>query len=91
MRGMYVRWAVYGLAMGFMIQGSTISLTSAGLAGGFVLGYVAGTPRIRGEAIWKTLAGICIAMTVVAFWIMYIFDAGEQLAVSRSAACRTRE
>jgi len=72
MRGMYVRWAVYGLAMGFMIQGIDNFAHIGGLAGGFVLGYVAGTPRIRGEAIWKMLAGICIAMTAVAFWIMYI-------------------
>jgi rhomboid protease GluP len=66
-RGMYVRWAVYGLALGFIIPGVDNFAHIGGLAAGFVLGYVAGTPRVRGEIQWKVLAGVCIAMTVFAF------------------------
>ena len=34
---------------------------------------MAGTPLVRGEGIWKALAGVCVALTVFAFWNMYVF------------------
>jgi len=73
LRGMYVRWAVYGLALGFMIPGVDNFAHIGGLAAGFVIGYLAGTPLVRGEGIWKALAGVCVALTVFAFWNMYVF------------------
>ena len=73
MRGMYVRWAVYGLAMGFMLPGVDNFAHVGGLAAGFVLGSVAGTPRVRGEGLWKAIAGASVALTLFAFWNMFVF------------------
>ncbi len=69
-RGMYVRWAVYGLAFGFMMPAIDNFAHIGGLATGFGVAYVAGTPRIRGEGVWKVVAGITIALTAYAFFQM---------------------
>jgi hypothetical protein len=46
-----------------------------GFSGGFVVGWLASTPRARmmwKEPLLKALAGICIALTLVAFGLMYM-------------------
>src|SRR5579862_6826589 len=69
-RGMYTRWAVYILLMGLL---PFFSIDNAahigGLAGGFLVAYVAGTPSYSSaqERFWKVAAGICAAMTLAAF------------------------
>ncbi len=70
-RGYYVRWAVYGFAMG-LLPGMRIDNAAhlGGLAAGFVVAYVAGTPKLvdRGaETVWKVLAGVCCVLTLFAF------------------------
>jgi rhomboid protease GluP len=74
-RGIYVRWAMYGLALGFMVSGVDNFAHIGGLATGFAVGYVAGTPRIRGESVWKVAAGISIALTAYAFFQMSLLFA----------------
>ena len=73
LRGLYIRWAVYGLALGFLVPHVDNSAHIGGLAAGFAIGYVAGTPRVRGEGLWKALAALCVALVVFAFWNMYLF------------------
>ena len=81
-RGMYVRWADYGLVLGFVIPGIDNFAHIGGLASGFVVGYIAGTPRIRGEWLWNVVAALCIALTAFAFVNMYVLFA----TVSRELA-----
>jgi predicted MFS family arabinose efflux permease len=75
---------VYVLAFG-LIPGFSVDNWAhvGGLAAGFVLGYVAGTPvrsSYSRETAWRALAGVCIALTVLSFWLMYRnFPAPDQL------------
>ena len=73
-RRLYMRWAVYGLLMGLLpLFAIDNAAHIGGLVGGFVIGYVAGTPRLAGntETVWKGLAGITIAVTVLSFVMMF--------------------
>jgi rhomboid protease GluP len=82
-RGMYVRWAIYGLAFSFL-PGLNIDFAAhlGGMAAGFVVGYMAGTPRVRGEWLWTGVAAVCVALTAFAFVNMYLLFA----TVSRELA-----
>ena len=73
-RGLYMRWAVYGLLMGLLPLFSVDNAAHiGGLTGGFVVGYLAGTPRLTGpmEGVWRLLAGVAVAATVIAFGFMF--------------------
>jgi rhomboid protease GluP len=83
-RNHYLRWVGYTLAFG-LIGGFQIDNWAhiGGLAGGFVVGYLGGTP-IRStharEAMWRALAAMCILTTIGCFWLMYHnFPTPEQL------------
>jgi rhomboid protease GluP len=82
MRAFYVRWAIYGLVLGFIISHVDNAAHVGGFVGGFALGYVVGTPRIMGrsEGLWKGLAVACIAVTVWAFVqaVIFMLKAGPQ-------------
>jgi rhomboid protease GluP len=76
-RGMYIRWAVYILVLGML---PFLPIDNAahvgGLAGGFGVGYIAGTPgRLRSpvEYIWKIAAGLGILITALCFLKMYLW------------------
>ena len=73
-RSLYMRWAVYGLLMGLLPLFAVDNAAHiGGLTGGFVVGYLAGTPRLTGagEGVWKVLAGVAVAATAVAFGFMF--------------------
>ena len=75
-RGQYLRWALYGLAFGF-IPGFHIDNAAhiGGLAGGFCLGYVSGIPAhstYSKERLWQIAAGVCILVTLVSFYLVYL-------------------
>ena len=45
-----------------------------GLIAGFCVGYVAGIPARSSytrETMWRSLAVVCVALTVYSFWLMY--------------------
>lgn len=73
-RGLYVRWAIYGLLMGLL---PFFAIDNAahlgGLAGGFVVAYVAGTPGFSRtwERVWQIAAGIAVGITALAFIDMF--------------------
>ena len=78
-KALYGRWMIYGLVMSF-IPGVDYWAHIGGLAGGFVAGWLASTPRARlmwKETLMKGLAGVSLALTALAFGMLY-------LAISRT-------
>ena len=76
---LYMRWVIYGLVLSFL-PGVDFWAHIGGLSGGFIVGWLAGTPRARmmwKEPLLRVLAGISIAITALAFGMLY-------LAVSRA-------
>jgi rhomboid protease GluP len=73
-RSLYMRWAIYGLLMGLLPFFATDNAAHiGGLAGGFAMAYIAGTPRLlgTGEKIWQIAGGIAVAGAAVAFAYMF--------------------
>jgi rhomboid protease GluP len=75
--GMYIRWAVYMLIFGFL-PGLHIDNAAhiGGLAAGFGVAWLAGTPRVETapiERVWWGAAAACVAITAVCFLKMYLW------------------
>jgi rhomboid protease GluP len=83
-RNHYGRWVIYIIAFGF-IPGFNVDNWAhiGGLAAGFAVGYVAGTPVHSSpsrEAVWRVLAAVCVLLTVWSFFLVYRnFPAPDQL------------
>lgn len=80
-RGMYVRWAIYGLLFG-LLPGLHVDNAAhiGGLAAGFGVAYVAGLPgRVRSvtENLWRVGCYVCLALTVFSFIEMYLWFAAS--------------
>jgi rhomboid protease GluP len=82
-RNFYLRWVMYVLVMGFMVSATDNWAHIGGLAGGFAVGYVAGTPvhsSAAREGIWRALAALCVVTTIFCFFMVYThFPTPEQL------------
>ena len=79
MRGMYVRWAVYVFIIG-LLPGMNIDNAAhlGGLAAGFGVAWLAGTPRIEtawSERLWRGAAAACVLITAACFLKMYLWFA----------------
>lgn len=77
MRGHYTQWALWGLAMGFL-PGLRVDNAAhlGGLAAGFVIAYLMGTPSLFerwSDKAWQIAGGICVAITALAFAQMFLF------------------
>jgi rhomboid protease GluP len=76
-RGLYIRWAVYGLLLG-LLPGLRVDNAAhiGGLAAGFGVAYFAGTrgyPGSWSERLWNVAAYACIFLTVVSFLKMFLW------------------
>jgi rhomboid protease GluP len=75
-RSMYIRWAIYGLIFGLIgFFGVDNAAHIGGIAGGFAIGYVAGTPKLitnATEKAWNVAAGLALAATGYAFLQMFL-------------------
>jgi rhomboid protease GluP len=74
-RRFYTRWVIYILIFGllpFFAVDNAAHL--GGLAGGFIVGYIAGTPRNSQpvERFWQIVAGIALALTAFSFFKMFM-------------------
>ena len=82
-RGMYIRWAIYGLLFGLLPYFHIDNAAHmGGLATGFATGYIAGTPRISSSATenaWRAAAWVCAAITVYSFIKMYLSFSAQSL------------
>ncbi len=73
-KALYGRWVIYGLVLSF-IPGVDFFAHIGGLAGGFLTGVVASTPRARlmwKEPLIRYAAGICLALTALSFGMMFL-------------------
>lgn len=73
-KALYMRWVVYGLVLSFL-PGVDIWAHLGGLAGGFLAGWLAGTPRARlmwKEPLLRALAGVSIALTAAALGMLFL-------------------
>jgi rhomboid protease GluP len=79
-RGMYMRGAVIVLAFG-MIGAFHVDNAAhiGGLAAGFGIAYLAGTPGREGvlENVWRAASWFCILLTIVSFLKMYLWFAAS--------------
>jgi rhomboid protease GluP len=76
-RGMYIRWAIYGLAFG-LLPGFRVDNAAhiGGLTAGFACAYFAGLPSIRetlAERLWQAGAYVCMGLTVYSFLQMFLW------------------
>jgi len=79
-RGMYLRWAIYGIVFGMLPGFRTDNAAHiGGLVAGFGIAYLAGTPGRQGvvENIWRATSWFCILMTAVSFLKMYLWFAAS--------------
>ena len=76
-RGVYIRWAVYGVLFG-LLPGLRIDNAAhlGGLASGFAVAYVAGLPRLVTnwrEKFWTGAMVVCLALTAISFLLMFLW------------------
>ena len=78
---LYVRWAIYGLAIGLLPFFPVDNAAHVGgISAGFLCGLIAGTPRARAmwkEPILKGAAGVSLALTAFAFVKMFFSVLGR--------------
>ena len=74
LRRQYVQWMIYLLIFGLVIPNVDNSAHLGGLAGGFVVAYLAGTPGFSEakENFWRLAAGLSLAATGWAFFEMFM-------------------
>ena len=68
-----MRWAIMLLALGLLMSGIDNAAHIGGFAGGFAVGYYAGTPQYGRpvESVWKMAAGFAILLVVASFGFAY--------------------
>jgi rhomboid protease GluP len=75
-RGMYIRYAIGGLLFGLLPYFHIDNAAHiGGLATGFAVAYVAGTPRLTAtlsETAWRWVAWVTVAVTAWCFLKMYL-------------------
>jgi len=84
-RGLYIRWAIYGLLIG-LLPGLRVDNAAhiGGLVGGFVCAYLAGEPPPPGgppplkERLWQYAAWGSLLLTAYAFVKMFLWMAYGQ-------------
>jgi rhomboid protease GluP len=76
-KAFYVRWAIYGLLMGFLPFFRVDNAAHiGGLATGFVTAWLAGTPRLIEtwqEKLWKTVAALLVIAAALSFYKMFMY------------------
>lgn len=71
LRAHYVQWGIYALILSALFAATDNAAHIGGVAGGFALAYVAGTPRRTTDGIWQVAGWAAIGITVLAFAAMF--------------------
>jgi rhomboid protease GluP len=72
-RSHYVQWGIYAIILSALFPSTDNAAHIGGVAGGFAIAYIAGTPRLTGagERIWRMGGAAAVALTVLAFGFMF--------------------
>lgn len=73
-KAQYTQWVIYMLVIGLLpFFNVDTAAHIGGLAGGFALAWLMDAPRATvqwTDALWRTAAGVCVALTVLSFALM---------------------
>ncbi len=76
-KGLYIRWAIYGLIFGLLPFFQVDNAAHiGGLAAGFATGYIAGLPRLVPdwrEKFWLAAAVVSVLLTALSFLEMFLW------------------
>jgi len=72
-RAHYLQWGIYAILLSALFPATDNAAHIGGVAGGFAIAYVAGTPRLTGagERIWRMGGAAAVALTALAFGFMF--------------------
>lgn len=71
LRAHYMQWGIYALLMSALFAATDNAAHIGGVAGGFALAYIAGTPRRTTDGLWQLAGWAAIGITVLAFAAMF--------------------
>jgi len=73
LRAHYVQWGIYAILLSALFAQTDNAAHIGGVAGGFAVAYVAGTPRLtgNGERLWQFAGAAAVGITAVAFALMF--------------------
>ena len=73
LRSHYLQWGVYALLLSALFPATDNAAHIGGVAGGFAIAYIAGTPRLTGygERLWQFAGAAAVGLTAVAFAFMF--------------------
>ncbi len=73
LRSHYLQWGIYALILSALFPTTDNAAHIGGVTGGFVIAYIAGTPRLTGygERLWQFGGAAAVALTAVAFAFMF--------------------
>ena len=81
LRAHYVQWGIYAILLSALFPATDNAAHIGGVAGGFAIAYVAGTPRLTGygERLWQFAGAAAVGLTAIAFAFMFrwIMTAGN--------------
>jgi rhomboid protease GluP len=78
MRAFFIRWLVYSVLLSFLFTADQAAHFGGAVAG-FIVAFVAGTPRLIEDArekLWGVAMWACVALTAISFGKMFLFFFG---------------
>ena len=73
LRSHYIQWGVYAILLSALFPATDNAAHIGGVAGGFAIAYLAGTPRLTGstERLWQFAGAAAVGLTAIAFAFMF--------------------
>jgi len=73
LRAHYIQWGIYAILLSALFSATDNAAHIGGVAGGFAIAYVAGTPRLTGyrERLWQFAGAAAVGLTAIAFAFMF--------------------
>ena len=73
LRAHYVQWGIYAILLSALFPQTDNAAHIGGVAGGFAIAYIAGTPRLTGfsERLWQFAGAAAVGLTAIAFAFMF--------------------
>ncbi len=75
-RAHYLQWGIYAILLSALFPATDNAAHIGGVAGGFAIAYVAGTPRLTGagERLWRLAGAAAVGLTALAFALYVPLD-----------------